>query len=141
MKRFLVPFFLIGLLLLIYVMASPAKIIPAEIKNNQASYFDFSKQARLAFEFSESSLAEFEKYLGSPHRIFHGCKDQVFLNIKLSDANGKQYHLFFLDTKGKPCIIKSGNHYFKIQRSSDEIRHYITNIAKDGISYEKGFAE
>ena len=122
---FIIAFVLLFLLSLLYIMTKPARIIPAGIESSQASYFDFSQQAPLTFEFSGSSLAEFEEYLGTPRRIFHGCKDQVFLHMKLSDAEGKQYHLFFLDTKSKPCIVKSGDHYFRIQRSSDELRNYI----------------
>ena len=122
-------FFLLLLLPLIYVQLKPTRIIPDGIKSNKASYFDFSKHVPLIFEFSKSLLEDFEKYLGTPHRTFHGCKDQVFLHIKLSDQNGNQYHLFFLDTKSKPCIVKSGNHYFRIERSSNELRNYIKQIA------------
>ena len=115
------------LLSLSYVAVRKTKIFPEGIGDNRVSYFEPSRQTPFSFQFSASALAEFEKYLGTPRRVFYGSKEQVLLHLKLTDKK-LQYDLFFLDTKNEPCIIRSGDRYFRIPRSAEEIRAYIGKL-------------
>ena len=69
--------------------------------------------------------AEFEEFLGTPRRIFHSRKDQILLQLELTDTKQRRHHLFFMDTGNSRCIVKSGGSYFAVARSANEIRDFI----------------
>ena len=111
---------------LLCVLTVKTKIFPEEIRDHQVFYSDFPAQSPIRFQLSAAALGEFEKFIGMPRRsFFHRRKDQVMLHIRLTDEKGIRHDLFFLDTKNDPCIIRSGDCYFKIRRSADEIKNYI----------------
>ena len=109
------------------IMGQVATLFPKNIMNNQVCYFNSAKQTQFSFQFSPSSLIEFEKYAGISRRVFCNSKEQVLLHIKFTDKK-KQYDFLFLDTKNEPCIVKYETRYFKIQRSAKEIRAYIEKL-------------
>ena len=111
---------------LLCVLTVKIKIFPEEIRDHQVFYSDFPAQSPIRFQLSAQALSEFEKFIGMPRRLFfYGRKDQVLLHIRLTDSKGIRHDLFFLDTKNDPCVIRSGDCYFKIRRSADEIKEYI----------------
>lgn len=65
--------------------------------------------------------------MGPSRRVFCSIKYQVMLQLKLTDHR-KQYLFDFLDTGNEPCIIRSGNQYFRIRRSANEIRTCIEKL-------------
>ena len=110
----------------ICVLTAEIRIFPEEIRDHQMFYSGFPAQSPIRFQLSAAALREFEKFIGMPRRsFFYRRKDQILLHISLIDKKGIRHDLFFLDTKNDPCVIRSGDCYFKIRRSADEIKEYI----------------
>lgn len=119
-----------ALLLLLLVCALPgAELFPAAARGGTCTLF--SGETPAAFRISPEALRGFGDYLGAPRRrFFHRTKDQVFLRFELAGEKGLLSGLLFFDTKDEPCVVMSGDRYYTVRRSADEVRAVAEKLAR-----------
>ena len=124
------------LLLLLFCGLPGPELFPAAAEGGICTLF--SRKTPAAFQISSETLAGFKDHLGAPRRrFFHRTKDQVFLRLELVGGKGRLRDLLFLDTKDKPCVVRSGDHYFTLRHSADEIKVFAEKLARAPLSNGK----
>ena len=117
------------LLLLLFCGLPGPELFPAAVKGGTCTLF--SGKTPAAFRISPEALREFGDHLGAPRRrFFHRTKEQVFLRLELAGKNGRLRDLLFLDTKNEPCVVRSGDSYYTVRRSADEVRAFAEKLAR-----------
>ena len=117
------------LLLLLFCGLPEPELFPAAVEGGSCTLF--SGENPPAFQISSEALREFKDYLGAPRRrFFHRTKDQVFLHLKIVDEKDRLCDLLFLNTKDEPCVVRSGDRYYTVRRSADEVKAFTEKLAR-----------
>ncbi|MBQ7695355.1 MAG: hypothetical protein IJT50_09560 [Lentisphaeria bacterium] len=117
------------LLLLLFCGLPGPELFPAAVEGGSCTLF--SGENPPAVQISSEALREFKDYLGAPRRrFFHRTKDQVFLHLKIVDEKDRLCDLLFLNTKDEPCVVRSGDRYYTVLRSSDEVKAFTEKLAR-----------
>ncbi len=121
------------LLLLLFCGLPGPELFPAAADGGSCTLF--SGKTPAAVQISSEALREFKDHLGAPRRrFFHRTKDQVFLHLKIVDEKGRLRDLLFLNTKDEPCVVRSGDSYFTLRRSADEVRAFAEKLSRGSFS-------
>lgn len=117
------------LLLLLFCGLPGPELFPAAVEGGSCTLF--SGENPPAVQISSEALREFKDYLGAPRRrFFHRTKDQVFLHLKIVDEKDRLCDLLFLNTKDEPCVVRSGDRYYTVRRSADEVKAFTEKLAR-----------
>ena len=117
------------LFLLLRCALTEPELFPAAAEGGICTLF--SRKTPAAVQISSETLAGFKDHLGAPRRrFFHRTKDQVFLRLELVGGKGRLRDLLFLDTKDKPCVVRSGDHYFTLRHSAREVKDFAEKLAR-----------
>ena len=117
------------LLLLLFCGLPGPELFPAAVEGGSCTLF--SGENPPAVQISSEALREFKDYLGAPRRrFFHLTKDQVFLHLKIVDEKDRLCDLLFLNTKDEPCVVRSGDRYYTVRRSADEVKAFTEKLAR-----------
>ena len=117
------------LILLLFCALPGPELFPAAVEGGSCTLF--SGENPPAVQISSEALREFKDHLGAPRRrFFHRTKDQVFLHLKIVDEKGRLRDLLFLNTKDEPCVVRSGDRYYTVRRSADEVKAFTEKLAR-----------